>query len=255
MELSNAHKAMVQRYIAYCKGKRERLFVDREAEKLEFMTDRLVEDIYNKADVEDMLNTYHNLITCAAREGYEEFINLNAVHMAQILNMAESNGLQCDSADVSFVDQYGAAALSSMASNCSAPAAGASVKHPGALPSLGAGTPAWQRQQELEEENKQMRDRYQQMQEEVSELLRDRSMLSAQLAAAQEQVNPVQPSPLPPLEPSGGKFNSDSHQFKDLKFILQKKTDEIKLLRQHLAAHGLPVPYTHGGVEIAPDDD
>mmetsp|Transcript_13698 Transcript_13698/g.39458 ORF Transcript_13698/g.39458 Transcript_13698/m.39458 type:complete len:254 (-) Transcript_13698:157-918(-) len=253
MQLNDAHRAQVMRFITYCKGKRERMLVERNAEAIEFKGDRLADDsaIYNKVDVEDLVNTYHAMMVGSSRESMEELINLSAVTMAQMLALGEQAGLVMDSVDVAAIDQNGAAAIASMATQGKAPP-GSAAKLPGhQLPSLPVDDSSLKiKCQELEEENRQMRERYQSMQVQVSELLRERSQLSEELskAAAGAAVQP------PPPPPAAERF-SDSTQFKELKALMKKKSEEVKELRQFITASGLQIPNTGGGVEIPADDN
>jgi len=249
MELNDAHRAQVARFVAFCKGKRERALLEKEGEKSEFKSDRLVDDsaIYNKSDVEDIVDTYHAMMAGGAREVTEELINLSAVTISQLIGLAEQAGLQMDSVDVAAIDQYGAASLASMAAQGSAPACGGVKRPAGALPSLGGENKGMA---ELEEENRQMRERYQAMQLQVSELARERSQLAEELqrAAAGQAVEP--PPPPPPPQSFG-----DSSQYKEMKALLKKKSEEVKTLRQTILANGLALPATEGGFEVTADDD
>ena len=47
----------------------------------------------------------------------------------------------------------------------------------------------------------------------------------------------------------------DSQQFKALKAIVTKKSEEVKRLRHFIIASGLALPNTEGGVELTADDD
>ena len=54
--------------------------------------------------------------------------------------------------------------------------------------------------------------------------------------------------------PAAERF-SDSKQFKALKAIVKKKSEEVKRLRHFITASGLALPNTEGGVELTADDD
>merc|ERR1719410_1536354 len=104
-----------------------------------------------------------------------------------------------------------------------------------------------QKMQELEEENRQMRERYQAMQMQVSELMRERSNLAAELEKAAHGMAVAPPPP-------SAVHDRDSHQFKELKAIVKKKTEELKMYRQYVVANGLQLPNTGGGVELVAED-
>eukprot|EP00435_Cladocopium_sp_Y103_P055670 s503_g18.t1 len=77
-ELSDLNKAQVQRYISYFKAKRERLLAERESEKTEFISDRLADDqaIFSRADVEEMLETFHSQTAGSVREALEATVGV-----------------------------------------------------------------------------------------------------------------------------------------------------------------------------------
>mmetsp|Transcript_16642 Transcript_16642/g.35190 ORF Transcript_16642/g.35190 Transcript_16642/m.35190 type:complete len:251 (+) Transcript_16642:75-827(+) len=250
MDLSDPHKAQVARFISFFKGKRERVLSDRTSEKDEFKMDRLSDPqaIFNTMDVEDLLETYHAQICGSMREALEGFINISAVHLSQVLLQAQQHGMVLDGADVASIeDQHAVDQIASFSAMGLAPPVTAKRT---TLPTLGAaGTAdpaAMQKVAELELENSQMRERYQMMQQQVSELLRERSQLVAQC----EQAGGAAPVPAP-----AQRLGSDSTQFKELKAIVKKKSMEVKELRNVLISNGLPLPNTGGGVELQAEDD
>jgi len=107
MELNPAHKAQVSRFISFFKGKRERLITDSEAEKNDFKADRLVDDsiVFNKNDVAQLLDSFHQQAMATVREDMEYIINLSAVYIAQILSQAEQTGITLDSSDVAALEE------------------------------------------------------------------------------------------------------------------------------------------------------
>mmetsp|Transcript_51379 Transcript_51379/g.99312 ORF Transcript_51379/g.99312 Transcript_51379/m.99312 type:complete len:96 (+) Transcript_51379:2-289(+) len=95
----------------------------------------------------------------------------------------------------------------------------------------------------MEQENQQLVDRNQMMQAQISELLKERSAITEQLAAAGASAAP---------STSGAALNSG--QFKELMTIVKKKTAEVKELRRLMAEAGVPVPAAGGGVELTAED-
>lgn len=252
MELSEPHKAQVARFIAYFKSKRERLVTDMEGEKSEFRSDRLSdsEAIFNHTDVCDMLDAYHAQMVGSMRESVGDLVNGSAVYVAQVLVQAEQHGVVLDQADVSAAeDQNLCAQLAQMVATGSLPVL--QKKHTGNLPTLGAGAavaadPNVAAQlQALQSENEQMQQRYQLMQSQVTTLLQERTALTSELERVGAQV-PVQA----PIE----NFK-DSNQFRELKAILKKKSEEVKTLRDVLVTNGLPLPGTEGGIELQAEDN
>mmetsp|Transcript_76257 Transcript_76257/g.123237 ORF Transcript_76257/g.123237 Transcript_76257/m.123237 type:complete len:268 (-) Transcript_76257:212-1015(-) len=264
-ELSDFNKAQVQRFISYFKGKRERLLAEREAEKAEFVSDRLSDDqaIFNKTDVEDMLDTYHAHVVGTIREALEGFVNLSAVYVAQVLQRAEQYGVSIEGDISAIEDQHRVDEIAQLAAQGFVPLVmnkkgsllGAISGVQPAPPSptgggIGADFAAAARVQELESENHQMRDRYQTMQQQVSDLLRERSQLSAQLEEAHHAGAVVQEAPELPER------LVESTQFQEMKAIVRKKTDEVKLLRTYISSAGLEPPGTEGGgFELVAEDD
>mmetsp|Transcript_9768 Transcript_9768/g.17247 ORF Transcript_9768/g.17247 Transcript_9768/m.17247 type:complete len:305 (-) Transcript_9768:108-1022(-) len=148
--------------------------------------------------------------------------------------------------------------------------------------------------QDLKEENRQLSDRYLMMQKETSALLQERSNLSQELEkvkanfqtlrAHMHALNPecsnngtviganaveieqalnstkaaldARTAERDQMSKELNKRLGDSSQFKELKAIVKKKSDEVKLLRRYVADAGLALPDTAaGGVDLAPEDD
>lgn len=275
MELTDAHKAQVAKFISYFKGKRERLISDRESEKNEFKSDRLSDDgaIFNKMDVEDLLDTYHAQIVGCVREALEEFINLSAVFLSQVLVQAQQSDLTLDGADLSAIEDHNRVdQIATLVMQGMAPQAPVAAKRT-SLPTLAASPqpvgpsndPALlQKVAELEVSNQQFRERYQLMQSQVAELLKERSTLTSELekiggeaaaAAAAATAARGAAAAAAAAAPAVPERIGDSSQFKELKAIVKKKSDEVKELRKRLVAAGLPLPGDDGGVDLAPDDD
>jgi len=258
-ELSDSNKAQVLRFINYFKAKRERLLADRESEKAEFISDRLADDeaIFSRTDVEALLEAYHAQVIGTVREAIEGFVNLSAVYVSQVLHRAEITGVPID-ADLSAIeDQNSIDSIAAMATSGFVPA---TVGKRGNLPSLNSAVPpppsplgppsdlaTAAKLQEMEQENAQLRERYNAMMLQVSELAAERSDLAAQLDQAGAQVALSQNQLTEHL--------GSTTQFRDLKAIVKKRTDEVKMLREYIAMAGLEVPGTEGGVELTADDD
>lgn len=253
--LSDLNRAQVQRFIAYFKSKRERILQEREAEKQEFIGDRLADDgaIFNKQDVEDMIEVYHAQVAGSTRESMEGFINLSAVYVAQVLQLAENSGVTIE-ADLSAIeDQNNVDEIANLAAAGLVPIA--MNKRAANLPSLGGAPPSPSgiapppdlataaRIQELEQHNAQLIERFEAMQQHVTQLTSERSAMAAEL----EQAGLVAAE----VDQRVG----DTSQFKELKAIVRKKTDEVKLLRQYITSAGLALPGTEGGFELQAEDD
>jgi len=258
---------------------------DSDAEKNDFKTDRLLDQsaIFNVSDVAALLDNFHEQQMATVREDMEYMINLSAVYVAQILSQAEQSALTLDSADVAALEEKNRveqinsyAALGQVP-----PARGRSGALPALVPAGAAADAVTQENANLKEENRQMRDRYQSMQTQVSDLLRERSNLSAQLEQVQVNLQTVRQevpqsatafqleqilsntkaaldSKINENEQMKHDLNArlgDSSQFGQLKAIIKKKNEEVKLLRAHMAQYGIAPPNVASeGIELEADD-
>lgn len=293
-DLSGEHQNQIARYIHFFKGKRDRILADRGMEKDEFMSDRVSDEsaIFNHSDVEDLLNQFHATMVGALREDLAQVLDLSAVYVSQLLAQAQLHGLSLDTVDISMVeDQSRLGAIKAIGGGALPPPAPARASLPQLQPMAPSATPDLamvQEVQDLKDENRKLTERFQKMQGETSGLLQERSTLSAQLQNVQanfdmfrQQVNSAgldsgSSANVQQIEASlsstkilldaknaeCARLNQevsqrlgDSSQFKELKTIVKKKSDEVKVLRRAMAAHGLPVPSIEGGVDLAPDDD
>lgn len=293
MDLNDAHKAQLTRFVQFFKGKRDRSLADREAEKEDFKSDRLPDDgvIFSKAEAEALLEAYHAQVTGQMREDLEKSTNLSAVYVSQLFAQAENVGMDMHLDDISMIeDQSRLGQISLLALEGAPPLV---PKPRAALPSLaapGAATvdPAIFRQlQEMEEANRQMTERYQLMQAEVATLMKERTMLfteneevKAQLGGLLQRMHETganEGALAQQIEQQLGDANArlqakmqecdnmrfdlnqrlnESTQFRELKALLKKKSDQNKMLRQHMAAHGIAEPQVdEGHVELTADDD
>jgi hypothetical protein len=293
MELNDVHKAQISRFITFFKGKRERLLSDRERDKSDFICDRLSDEgaIFNSQDVQDLIEAYHAQLIGQVRESVDEMTGNSAVYMSQLFAQAEQVGFSLDTADIlSCEDHSRADQIAALANQGMAPLP-APMQKP-MLPSLSQAGPdpaMMAKLQEMEHENGQMRQRYQQMQEEVSKLLTERSSLSqelekvnfnfAQVVEQMQQMSPDAANSINVVEVQNSLAHTQAHleakqsecdqmrqdlsqrlgdssQFKELKAIVKKKSEEVKQMRQVLAQHGLHFqPVSADGVELAPEDD
>lgn len=286
--LADAHQAQLSRYLSFFKGKRERLINDRASDLNEFKSDQCADDaqLYNKTDVENLLDTYHAVIVGCIREEVENMVNISAVYVSELYSQAQQLGITLDSADVSLIeDKTRVDQIKMMMSSGGAPLLQPMVSRNATLPTLGAQDPAMlQENQDLKEQNRQMNDRYQQMQHEVSQLLKERSVMLRELeevksnftqlramqpeSAGNSQINEIERRCMATqgmLDAKKAECDAmsrdlnqrlgDSTQFKELKAIVKKKSHEVIQLRRQLEAHGLAPVASAGGVDLAPEDD
>eukprot|EP00747_Dinoflagellata_sp_TGD_P169869 gnl/TRDRNA2_/TRDRNA2_199970_c0_seq1.p1 gnl/TRDRNA2_/TRDRNA2_199970_c0~~gnl/TRDRNA2_/TRDRNA2_199970_c0_seq1.p1 ORF type:complete len:294 (-),score=87.29 gnl/TRDRNA2_/TRDRNA2_199970_c0_seq1:58-939(-) len=293
MELNEAHTAQIQRFMAFFKGKNERLIRDLASLEDDYKSDRLMDDqaIYNKGDAEVLVDGLRDQMLTTINEQLHNTVNLTAVYMSQLMAQAESVNfiLQVDDIsvieDVSRTDQV--SALAALPQQPLQPRKQATLT---AIRAAYNNDPAVVGElQEMKEQNRQMMDRYQLMQTEVSSLLQERSALSTELEKVKNNFKNMklqlsQSEPNAAAHPGLGEFEAalnesqslldeksaqceqmrrelnarlgDSTQFRDLKALVKKKSDEVKTLRQVLMAHGIGLPQDQNeGVELEPEDD
>jgi|EP00927_Polykrikos_kofoidii_P077233 hypothetical protein len=284
MELADTNKAQISRFVTHFRGMREGLLKESEQEANDFKSDRLSNDgdIFNTSDVTDLVDAYHaQMITCI-RQSMDSMINRSAVFISQLLAQAQAAGLSIEPIDFASIDDQQSGDIMTLVSQGMALAP--MTRKVATLPTL-AGAPVGPdpataaKMRELEEENNLMRERYQLMQAEVASLLSARASLSQELDKVRSQVAVMQQTSsdanLVEIERTLGDTKvmldakqaeceqmkrdlgtrvSDTTQFKELKSIVKKKSEEVKALRRRLADHGLPFT-TNEGVELAPEDD
>eukprot|EP00448_Togula_jolla_P039204 CAMPEP_0170625412 /NCGR_PEP_ID=MMETSP0224-20130122/30742_1 /TAXON_ID=285029 /ORGANISM="Togula jolla, Strain CCCM 725" /LENGTH=293 /DNA_ID=CAMNT_0010951979 /DNA_START=3 /DNA_END=884 /DNA_ORIENTATION=- len=293
MDLNEIHSAQAARFLSFFKGKATAAVSEGDAAKANFASDYLSDEerIYNKNDVEGILGAYHTQMTAFFREHLENSANLSAVYICQLFAQAEQAGMSLQLDDISFVeDQSRLNQLSGLAALHGAPPLAPKPK--ATLPTLGSGGTAdpaiLQELQDVKEDNRQMKDRYQLMQTELSGLLKERSTLNGELekvksnfkqlltkthesnpegAASQNaaEIERVLLETQASLDQKNAECDSmrkdlsqrlgDSSQFRDLKAIVKRKSDEIKELKALLAAHGFALPASDEGVELQADSD
>jgi len=292
MDLNDVHKAQIQRFAQFFKGKRDKLCEECDATFGDYVSDRLSDDgaIFNRDDTEGLLAAYHQQVMAHIREGLETSTNLSAVYVTQLMSQAEQMGQYLQVEDISLVeDQSRLGQISSLAALQGAPPPVPKPRAP--LPQLGATSNAGtdpvvlQELQDLRLANQQMTDRYQNMQTELSSLLKERSGLSNELEkmranfAGMMASNPglaggadvaelehslngtkaaldVKAQECEALRQDMNSRLGESTQFRDLKGIVKKKTDEIKNLKAVMVQYGIQPPEPEGGcIELAADSD
>lgn len=277
MDLSDIHQDQLARFNVFFKAKRDRSFADRDAEKNDYESDRLVDEsaLYNVPDVRNLLDGYHQQTMARFREELEESARISNAFVQHLLAQAQASGLTLQVGDISA--EWGAGASAVMGAPPLVP------KAPHKLEAVDAGgvtDPAvLQVMQDQKEELRQLKDRNIKMQTDMSNIAKERSTLAAELeqvkANLKEQI--VQRH-----EGGGGSGNevalrqmldnkeaeceamkrdlnqrlADSQQFKQLKQLVQTKTQQVKEMKQTMASAGLVVPGTSGeGIELEADSD
>lgn len=284
MDLSEDAKAQVGRFMGFFKGKRDLAIADAVAGKDEFVSDRLADDsaIYNSSDVKALLSALSDQLIASLKQEHETIVGTSAVYVSQLLIQAEKAGTKVDVPDISIIeDRKNISQVSSLAGvkySLAPPKRGLD-----AIGSTGSDPKVLQELLDVKEENRQMHDRQRSLQTEMSTLLKERSTLTAELekvkenfkqmrarstgdnsvnaAAIERSLNETKAmldskaSECDTMKKDLDKRLGESSQFKELKSILQKKTDEVKDLKKRLAKAGVDVPSTDGGVDLEPDDD
>mmetsp|Transcript_142063 Transcript_142063/g.247534 ORF Transcript_142063/g.247534 Transcript_142063/m.247534 type:complete len:298 (-) Transcript_142063:57-950(-) len=295
-ELNEVHKAQIARFLQFFKGKRDRLLNDRQAACSEYLSDHLADDsaLFNSKNVQDLVSNFHIQAQTELGQELDKIVNLSGVYLSQLLARAEMQyGLTLEAEDIALVeDANKIAEVSALSAMRAAPPLSPLANRQQPLAPLAAATsgsdPALVAQlQEAQEENRQMKDRYQLMQSEVSSLLQQRSNLSAELekvktnftylrmrmaetstdATSNAHVAEIERS----LHDTKSSLDSksaeceamrqdltrrlaDSSQFRELKAMVKQKSGQVKELRQQLMAAGL-APAGGDFVELEPEDD
>jgi len=290
MDLSEGHKNQLARYVHFFKGKRERLLTDRNTDKSEFISDRVDSDqVYNGRDVEELIEQYHAQLMGSIRQEMVQIIDFTAVYASQLMATAQQYGMSLEGVDISVVeDRSRVAALHTLEGNISAPLAAQRPQLAALQPIGGPDLATQQKLQDLQEENRQMLARYQKMQSESATLLQERSTLASELekvktnfdvfrqqvnasgldSSSSANVNAIEASLADTKTLLDAKQSEvarmsqelqgrlgDSSQFKELKAIVKKKSDEVKMLRRAMQEAGMAIPYVQGGIELTADDD
>lgn len=278
MELNDIHKAQISRFTSFFKGKRDRVLGDRESEKNNFISDRLVDEsaIYNHSDVRLLIEAYHAEVMSCLRDELEKTANLSAVFVAQFCGQAEASGMCLQVEDISVIEDHNLIGqIGGLAAVNAPPLAPKQRTQLAAVSGTGSADPAiLQELQDIKEENRIMKDRNMQLQTEISAALRERSMLSSQLDVAKMQATGGTDTALYERQLADARAQHDqkhyelenlkmelsnrlaeSTQFRELKAIVRKKTSENKDLKQRMAAAGLAPPDDGEGIELTADDD
>lgn len=294
MDLNELHKSQISRQASFFKGKREKIIADRDAEKEDFKNDHNADDarLFNKGEMDQMLDYYHYQVMAKVREELEFTSKLAGVYTALFLGQAEAYGMSLQVEDISIIEDRGRLdQISSIAAVSGAPPAVPRARQ--ALAPMGmeaaADPKVLQELSDVREEKRQMEERYIGMQAEVSGLLRERSTLSSELekmklnfgqlmaemqanypanvgSASAVEVERLLNDTKGTLDMKSAECESmrqdlnarlgDSSQFRDLKGIVKKKSDEIKNLKAVLQQYGIAPPASaDGGVELQADSD
>lgn len=275
MDLNDIHKAQLSRFTTFFRSKRERVIVDVGSKKDDFVSDRLVDEgaIFNFSDVKALLDAYHAQVMGCLAEELEKNTSLSAVFVSQLLGQAQAAGMSLQVEDISVIEDQGRlgqiGALPAMSAPPLAPKAKATLS---AVEGSGMADPAMlQQMQDLKAENKMMTERYMQLQTEVSTVLRERSMLTAELEQAKSNLasggggDPKaadyarqlgeKNAELEALRRDMGQRLSESTQFRELKSIVKKKTAENKDLKHLMQSAGVALPDSGQGIELEADSD
>ncbi|CEL99249.1 unnamed protein product [Vitrella brassicaformis CCMP3155] len=283
MELSESHREQLQRYLLHCKGRRDRFIKEVTDTTDDVKDERCIDDVFTKKDAEEMLGALSERLKELVREELESLANLSGVVFAQLCTAAQQQAVQLSSDTALAEDQHRVQEVAALGEAASATAAlkkldltsGAAKR--GHLPVLGAAhgasghsPTALHELQEARDQNQQLIDRQQQMQQQLSELLKERSAMGEELdkvkgnfkilkkkfkeiegePAGRAQMEEIEKSlndtkallsakdaALADLQADQQRRLSESAPVKQLKSMLQKKNEEIKSLRQRLKKH------------------
>lgn len=234
MELTPTHQAQISRYFAFFKGKRERHLKELEAISEDVKDDRCSDDVYNRDDVRSIMDSYCIQVSSAVKEELEKVSNLSAVYVSQLLAQAQAASLTLET-DISLIEDQGRIEqIKELASMKPGPP----VPKRGPLPQLNAqgysNDPALlQECQDLKEENRKMADRFQQMQAQTTDLLRERASLSGELEKVKENFKRVR-AEMAGAQLSAGGIQEIENSLGETKKLLDDKKQECEQMRQDL---------------------
>jgi leucine zipper transcription factor-like protein 1 len=286
MQLSDAHQSQVATFLSFYRGVRDRSLNDKEKGYLEFQGDRLADDqaIFNRENVNQMLYEYHHMLCQNFRDEMDSIATRSSVYVSQLMWQAEQQGMLLGGADIQACDSPEMAAqVLAMAQSGQRGALPALQKQTlGAIGGSGKDPAMLQEVADAKEEVRVKDDRIMQLQHEMTGLLKERTQMSAELEkmrvnikqlrsrmtddphAAEVDRNVQEAQAM--LEAKNAECEAmrqdlqrrlgDSSQFRDLKSIVKKKSDEVKTLRQIMMQHGIQPPgAADDGVDLVADDD
>ncbi|CAD7958166.1 unnamed protein product [Amoebophrya sp. A25] len=260
MELDDGNKAQIKRLYQFLRQKRDRHLREVDEIANDVKDDRCGETIYNQEDVVTLLDEFSRMVKELVKQELDTLSNMMALYSADLFTQAQSRSVTLG-ADLSAVEDEGRltkiAELADWQGNAAAP------NKPTALAALGSTTAA-KGEDALIEENKMLQERYQGIQKQLSELMRERTSLleemntmkdsfanvKAQMGADMQNNASVRDmegqlkstklllesksSEMEQVRQDLNKRLGDSSQFKDLKNIVAKKNQQIKQLRERL---------------------
>jgi leucine zipper transcription factor-like protein 1 len=258
--LSDAHKHEITRFIAHFRSTRERNVREMVELMTEVQEDRVVEEIMQRDDVHQIFNDAKEQVAYRLREQLEAETLRSAAHLATILGFAQAAGVELE-ADVNTVeDSSRCNAVANVAAMVGAPRPAPAASRLQPMDAVVGGGAGAQELRDLKQENRQMLDRYQQMQKQVSDLLKERSMLTDELEGVKSTfLNQLQgghadaaaesmdyalmnmraqldqrTAEMEALSNDLNKRVGDSSQFKEMRSIIAKKNQQIKEMRMRL---------------------
>jgi hypothetical protein len=294
-DLNETHKAQIARLNSFLKGKRDKVIADNERDKEDFKSDHNSDDarVWNKAEMDQMLDYFHFQTMGKVRENLEHTAQLSGAYNALFLGQAEQYGITLQVEDITVVEDRGRLdQISSIATIAGAPPPVPKMKPQLAAISAEPTTDprVLQELADVKAEKQQMEDRYVGMQADMTNLLQERSALAAEMEKMKANFNQmvIEMQAVSPdtvnnsasahemnrlLDETKGSLDmknaecenmrkemnarlGDSSQFRDLKSIVKKKSDEVKSLKALLTQYGISVPEPPGGcVELQADSD
>jgi leucine zipper transcription factor-like protein 1 len=260
--LSDAHKHEIARFIAHFRSTRERNVREMTDLMSEVQEDRIVEEILQREDVHLIFNDAKEQVAFRLREQFEAETLRSAAHLATILGFAQAAGVELE-ADVNTVeDSSRCQQVANVAAMIGQPRPAPAASRLQPMEAVVGGGANAQELRDLKQENRQMLDRYQQMQKQVSDLLKERSMLTDELEGVKatflglkEQLHnghadatesmeialmnaraqaDQRTAELEVLSNELNKRVGDSSQFKEMRSIISKKNQQIKEMRARL---------------------
>lgn len=272
-DLSVGHQHELARFYRFFKTQNERDINDMQQLVYDLHQERVVDAVedtmYTRENVIEFVGAFMSdlseQVTMMSRDQLTAQTGKSLAHIATLLSQAQASGIDLE-ADPAEVDNQ--TRRDQIVATVSQIQDVAKARKLQGLPSLGGSNPqSYAELHELKEENRKMMDRYQQMQGQVSELLKERSSLSEELelvkntfkelksqlggqsagatAALEQALNSAKEESerktyeLEALSRDAQRTMNESVQFREMRSIIAKKNAQIKEMRTQLAQYGV----------------
>lgn len=234
--LSPGNLNEVKKFLRFLKLKRDGTVRSLTREFSDAKSDRLSENLFSREDMEDYSDYLASEVGALVSSEVGNIINMSALALGQLLENAQSRGLDLEFEIASLENQSMINAVESLSLNTIA----TSPKKAGALASFADEAKALKTEQErLSQLNLELENQVSQLRRQLTEANRRVSSLAADAKASEEdsrlrdRVRDLDCELAEAKEENARKV-ADSKQFQQMRKIMQKQTLEIKRLRERL---------------------